>query len=607
MRCRAGAPGVRWSAALALSLSVVAVPAARQFQTVDVESLRVSIDADWAAYAAPGYFPARFEITNEGDERTIEIVGLGTRSYRGPRTQMGAGSTLVSRSVRLGPGDRVRVTIPVPIYGDSENIRFEIRERRRTIHRFTGTGFQSRVAAANASALVVAAPGSALTRVALRTTAVTVVSSTVSRGRSGGVVVRPPATVRSSPGRPLDFQLEPSRLPTNWLGYTSLRAVALGPAEWEQLGDGQKSALLAWTASGGHLIVVDGDIRSLLPDAEVRGAADTERATARHLFGTVHAVPLSAVEAGLTSLLSATEPDRDPAWALPANGAPDWGVIEKSGFRLRIAGVDGVPARAYLGILLLFAVVIGPLNYLVLRRRRRQVLVVLTAPLISAAFIALLAVYAAVGQGFRVLGRAVTLTMIDQATTQAVTRATVSLYSPGLTPSGGLRFDRDSAVWAVGHDGSGMRDHMDLDLTDAQHFSSGVLQARSPTNFDQVTVRAARERLTFSAVDGGLTVTNGLGAPVLALFYRDGATVHALAGPLAPGGRQPMRASAFDAPRELPTGVAVPAKFVHVLQQQPAGSYLAVLEHSPFWEPGVPRVAERGSVHLVLGWPEGQP
>jgi hypothetical protein len=305
-------------------------------------------------------------------------------------------------------------------------------------------------------------------------------------------------------------------------------------------------------------------------------------------------------------VLADTEPERDRNWALPANGVPDWGVIEKGGFRLRIPGVEGVPARAYLGILLLFTVVIGPVNYWLLKRRGRQVLVVLTAPLISAAFIFVLAAYAFAGEGFRVLGRAVTVTMLDQRTAQAATRATVSLYSPGLTPAGGLRFGRDVAVWAVGPEGTGIRDRMELDLTEAQHFSDGVLQARAATNFDQVTFRTARERLTFGPAEGGLAVTNGLDATILALFYRDGDTLYALDGRLASGSRQQLKAGGFDATRALPEGVVIPPKFLALLQHQPAGSYLAILERSPFWEPGVSRVSERGSVHIVVGWPEGQ-
>ena len=56
-----------------------------------------------------------------------------------------------------------------------------------------------------------------------------------------------------------------------------------------------------------------------------------------------------------------------------------------------------------------------------------------------------------------------------------------------------------------------------------------------------------------------------------------------------------------------PADLPLSSRFVHLLEHQPAGSYLAVLERSPFWDPGVSGVVERGSFHLVLGWPEGQP
>ena len=43
--------------------------------------------------------------------------------------------------------------------------------------------------------------------------------------------------------------------------------------------------------------------------------------------------------------------------------------------------------------------------------------------------------------------------MLDQATKQAATRAAASLYAAGMTPSGGLRFARDVAVFPIGADG----------------------------------------------------------------------------------------------------------------------------------------------------------
>ena len=55
---------------------------ARQYRTAEVESLRVIVDSEWVPRAAPGYWPIRFDITNLGDARVIEIVVQGTRFFR---------------------------------------------------------------------------------------------------------------------------------------------------------------------------------------------------------------------------------------------------------------------------------------------------------------------------------------------------------------------------------------------------------------------------------------------------------------------------------------------------------------------------------------------
>jgi hypothetical protein len=102
-------------------------------------------------------------------------------------------------------------------------------------------------------------------------------------------------------------------------------------------------------------------------------------------------------------------------------------------------------------------------------------------------------------------------------------------------------------------------------------------------------------------------VVNGLGATVTALFYRDGDKVYTLAGPLLPGGREILKVGTGPAANVVPSDLPLSLRFLHLVQNQPTGSYLAVLERSPFWEPGVSGAAERGSFHLVIGWPGGQP
>jgi hypothetical protein len=133
-----------------------------------------------------------------------------------------------------------------------------------------------------------------------------------------------------------------------------------------------------------------------------------------------------------------------------------------------------------------------------------------------------------------------------------------------------------------------------------------VVHARSPTNFEQIVFRSARERLTFTHEEGGLSVTNGLEASVVALRYRDGDTMYRLDGPLPSGSKHTLNAVAAGVRPVLPAGMSIPQKLVRFFEDQPRGSYLAVLDASPFWEPGVTGLIERGSLHVVLGWPEGR-
>jgi hypothetical protein len=571
----------RWILALLLALGCagVSVHAAGEYRTVEVESLKITIDSEWGLRTTPGYVPVRFDITNLGEARVIDIVGEGTRFFRMSRAPGTVGATQIRQAVRLGRGDRVRLTVPLPVFADNENVRFEIREDGRTLEQFSFSTFNSASSPNDASVLIVADPASDY--------------------RARVTDWRRPitATARASMGMgsrtppPLDFLLEPGRLPTNWIGYTSLRAVVVGAREWEQLNEAQKSALMTWTACGGDLILADGE-----PGARA------------HFFGRIHRTTAEAITRdGLASVLAAADKVHDPTWALPVNRASDWNLIAARGFRLPVPGVHGVPARAYLIILIAFSLLIGPANYWLLWRKRQQVLFVLTAPLISVLFIVVLAGYVVAGEGLAVSGRAVTFTMLDQAKAQAVTRGSASLYAAGMTPSGGLRFARDVAVVAIGPDGSGNRGQQVIDLTDQQRFASGVIQARAPTNLEVVSFRPARERLAFTSSGDTVHVVNALGATVTHLLYRSGGKVYSLTGPLPEGGRGTLKPGSPAPSAVVPAGLPLTTRFEYLLAHQPDGSYLAVLERSPFWNAGVHDVVERASFHLVIGWPEGQP
>jgi hypothetical protein len=263
---------------------------------------------------------------------------------------------------------------------------------------------------------------------------------------------------------------------------------------------------------------------------------------------------------------------------------------------LPIPGIDGPPVRSYLGILILFSLLIGPANYLWLLRKRRQILFVLTAPLLSALFILLLSGYAFIGEGFGIIGRIESFTLLDQKTNHAATRATVSMYAGGMGPGNGMQFSRNVAIYPLGLDGCGSRDQQMLELTNLQQFSAGLAKARAPINFEEIAFRPARERLNFHRTNEGITVVNALGATIARLAYRAGGRVFTLASSLKPGEKailQPASPSIF------------PDQFFSQIQNEPV--YMAWLESSPFIEIGAPEVKERNSLHMVMGYAGEEP
>src|SRR5262245_22094510 len=142
-----------------LALLLVLVPlecAAGEYRTAEVELLRITFDSEWGPRAAPGYLPVRFDITNLGDARVIEIVGDGMRYMRSMR--MGPTQVRIRQVLRMARGDRIRFTVPMPVLADSENMRFEIQEDGRTLERFNYASVQGATAGATASALIVADP-----------------------------------------------------------------------------------------------------------------------------------------------------------------------------------------------------------------------------------------------------------------------------------------------------------------------------------------------------------------------------------------------------------------------------------------------------------------
>jgi hypothetical protein len=190
-----------------------------------------------------------------------------------------------------------------------------------------------------------------------------------------------------------------------------------------------------------------------------------------------------------------------------------------------IPGVGRVPLYTFLGLMTGFVVLIGPLNYIYLRRRAKLHLMIVTVPLCAALVTAGLFSYALISDGLGVRVRVRSYTEIDQRRGEAVCWSRLCYYA-GLAPSQGLTFSGDVAVLPVPADIDGRREsemrQVKWTADGRQHLRSGWLRSRTLTQFYTARARASDLRLEFASPEGGkFSVTNHLGTAVQHLLATD--------------------------------------------------------------------------------------
>src|SRR5262245_38664396 len=279
----------------------------------------------------------------------------------------------------------------------------------------------------------------------------------------------------------------------------------------------------------------------------------------------------------------------------------------------------GTPVRGLFLLMLLFAVVIGPVNYIVLARRKKRAWLWWTAPAI--AVVASLAVfgYAMLAEGWQASVRAEVMTILDENARRATTVGLTALYSP-LTPSDGLRFSYDTEVtpllpgrggyYAFGRSGMTGGASRTIDWTEDQHLAGGWITARVPAHFIVRKREPRRERLNVRREGSKIVVVNGLGAEIKQLWWAEPDGRVYLAENLQAGAgaslkltdlrtrgevaglREAFRSEWWDRIKQYPQ------KPLEVLE---AGCYLAKLDSSPFLEEGLRGNVWRKALTVVYG------
>ena len=415
----------------------------------------------------------------------------------------------------------------------------------------------------------------------------------------------------------LRAELPVSAWSENWLAYTPFDAVVLDAADFGSMPSAVLAAIGNYLQAGGNVFVFGpGNLPPAWLSAQKKPVED----------GVEYRVGLGTCFVAATKNFSTLDPKTLQYLRNAINIAahywqslPDDSSAANAAFS--VVGNVKIPVRGIVLIMLAFVVTIGPVNIILLNRRKRRTWMLWTIPAISVVTTLLVFAYSLLREGITPNTRIAGLTVLDQAGHHATTVGATAFYCP-LTPNGGLHFEYETEVTPlvhVGYDRSGSS--REVDWTQAQHFGRGWVSARVPAHFHLRKSESRRERLQIENQAGKLEAVNGLGAPIKSLWYADagGKVYHAgnvAAGQtasLVPSGNSRvsdqlgagefLRAIGF---ATQSTWLDSPERFLL------PGTYIAVLDGNPFIENALgpaaspKRTRTTAVVYGILDSPEHQ-
>lgn len=395
----------------------------------------------------------------------------------------------------------------------------------------------------------------------------------------------------------------------HWLGYTSFDSVVLAGDSLQAAPEDVRSALWQYVECGGTLLVV-GSCK--FPESWQRAKAEF--------------AGLNGYYPGFGQCLAIQQP---PQQWLPeqwqavtemwTSSRAAWHQItspNEANRALPIVDDLSIPVRGLFVVMVVFVILIGPVNVYWLARARRRLWLLWTVPSFALLACLLLIGYMVATEGWHGHAKSESITILDEHSQRAATIGWIGYYCP-TTPAGGLRFGLDTELtphldFRHTRGGSRSAQACAIDWTNDQHMTDGWVTAKVPIHFMARRNETMLKRLTVHAnQDGGKSITNGLGVPIQSLWVArlDGTIVGA--NDIAPG------ANVILAPTDLPAaagdlGTASGLFGRNWVQQademakKPAdylrpGTYLAVIDDAPFLDQGLRHTQSRRARSIVFG------
>lgn len=479
------------------------------------DDLLIRTDTRWAGGVVGGYLPVRVEISNQAGARSLVLeVTPADRAH---------GAT-VKRVVGVDEHATVRFTLSIPLAAFRQGgLRVYDRRGELPSHARVIGGAAFGVETAPAMLVVSSRPVDC-------TSYITAAAGSRNANRFGELS----ATDASA----FAEVVPPDSLPDSWIDFSGLDFVAISRDELADLQPAVRSAVLKWVHCGGNLIVYEagessGDVETLdrllawneRPAGGSRWTKSGGRespspfATRPLMLGLICAFPDQLPDSPIdwSTFLSRVGEPRF-SWVRRHGVAPDFGTEEFYNFMN--PKIRGVPVYGFMVLITAFAVLIGPVNYFYLRRKRLLWLLLVTVPATALVTSVLLVGYSVAAHGFNIRSRIRSLTVLDPKTHSAVTVARLALFA-GVAPARGMQFSPETAVYPV-FPPTTAPGAFTVDWTENQSLTSGWLLSRTRTQF--LTIRHAEQRARVDVKprqDGGLAIVNGLPWELEAVLVAD--------------------------------------------------------------------------------------
>ena len=473
--------------ALMLAAPHVAFASGEERTTVG-DDLVIRTDTRWAGGTLGGYLPVRVEISNQAPARTLVLeVTPSDRAH---------GAT-VKRVVGVDQHATVRFTLSIPLTAFRQGL-LRVYDQRGEL--------PSHVRLIGGAALFGVETAPAMLVVSSRPVDCTGYIRAAGGSRDATRFGALPATDASA----LAEVVPPDSLPDSWIDYSGLDFVAISRDDLADLKPSARSAVLKWVHCGGNLIVhqagkTSKDVETLerlleLHENAAVGARWTESggrktpspfATRQLMLGLVCAFPDQLPDSPIawSAFLSSVGEPRF-SWMQRHGIAPDFGTEEF--FNFMNPGIRGVPVYGFMVLITAFAVLIGPVNYFYLRRKRLLWLLLVTVPATALVTSVLLVGYSVAAHGFSIRSRIRSLTVLDQKSHSAVTVARLALFA-GVAPARHAVFPGNGRLSGVPANGRAGRVHGRLDREPIADVGLAVV-ADTNAILDHSPCRAARSR-----------------------------------------------------------------------------------------------------------------